>query len=173
MPKPIRIEAKSLVLFFFDTKRIAAPTAMHKGAKEDGFSSIKKILSLEISPKRRICPVTVVPMFAPKITGTACTSFIIPALTNPTAIMAVAAELWMAAVTIAPSATPFSRLLVSFSSVFSKPAPAIRSKEELKSFIPYKNRPIPPQRVMTDITVKRITPILFLFVSSSFDYYFT
>ena len=48
MPKPIRIEAKSLALFFFDTKRIAAPTAMHKGAKEDGFSSIKKILSLEI-----------------------------------------------------------------------------------------------------------------------------
>lgn len=65
----------------------------------------------------RIHAVTVVPMFAPIITPTACPSCISPEFTKPTTITVVAADDWMTAVTATPSSSPFIVLLVSFDSM--------------------------------------------------------
>ena len=51
-----------------------------------------------------------------------------PALTRPTTITVVADELWIIAVTTAPSSTLRRMLLVSFSSAFSIRPPASFSK---------------------------------------------
>ena len=59
-----------------------------------------------------ICPVTVVPMFAPKMTPIACWSEISPALTKPTVITLVADELWMSAVTPSPAKIAKKRFFV-------------------------------------------------------------
>ena len=42
--------------------------------------------------RRRICAVTVVPIFAPRITPTDCLSVMMPALTKPTTMTVVADE---------------------------------------------------------------------------------
>ena len=94
------------------------------------------MLPSPMSPRRRICPVTVVPMFAPIITGTAWASFIIPAFTKPTTMTTVAVELCITPVTTAPRATPFIRLFVSFSRVFSRLAPATLSRLAPRRLIP-------------------------------------
>ena len=73
-------------------------------------------MSPDSPPRRRICAVTVVPMFAPMITPTACRSFRIPALTKPMHMTVVAAEEWTMPATTAPRSTPFRMLSVSFSS---------------------------------------------------------
>ena len=71
MPKPVIIIAILRVFTFFDTSIIPAPTAIQTGANEAGFRrSISRLVSW-ISPKRKICAVIVVPMFAPMITGIA------------------------------------------------------------------------------------------------------
>ena len=58
-----------------------------------------------------IQPVTLVPMRAPSIMATACSSFIMPEFTKPTTITEVADEDWMMAVTAVPRKTPFSGVL--------------------------------------------------------------
>ena len=125
-----------MALLRFAMRSPKAPRAMKSGAKEAGLRSVSSRLSLLMSPRRRICAVIVVPMLAPMTTGTACPSFMMPALTKPTAMTEVAAELWMTAVTPAPSARPLTGLLVRRSSVFSRWAPAKRSRETPSSFIP-------------------------------------
>ncbi len=65
------------------------------------------------SLKETSCPVTVVPIFAPKITPMACWSVRSPAFTNPTVITVVAEELWMSAVTAAPAKMAKKRFRVT------------------------------------------------------------
>ena len=63
------------------------------------------MLSASISPRRSNCAVTVVPMLAPMMMPTVCSSFMMPALTKPTHMTVVAAELWISPVTTAPRRT--------------------------------------------------------------------
>ena len=94
MPKPISSEAKSLIRLRLDTSIMAAPMAMNTGANDEGLSrDIQALESPDISPSRRICPVMVVPMLAPIMTGTACVSFMMPAFKKPSTMTEVAAEL--------------------------------------------------------------------------------
>ena len=69
VPKPMRMEAISFCRCFFESRRRNAPTATHTGANVAGENSAIAALP-DRSPRRRICPVTVVPMFAPIITET-------------------------------------------------------------------------------------------------------
>ena len=55
---------------------------------------------------RIICPVTVVPMFAPMMTPTACESPMIPEFTSPMTMTMVAAEDCSTPVMSVPSSTP-------------------------------------------------------------------
>ncbi len=73
-----------------------------------------------MSPRLRSWAVIVVPMLAPMMMPTVCSSFMIPALTKPTHITVVAVELCMRPVTTAPSRTPLNTLLVRRSRSFSK-----------------------------------------------------
>lgn len=84
----------------------------------------------------RIHAVTVVPMFAPIITPTACPSCISPEFTKPTTITVVAADDWMTAVTATPSSSPFIVLFVSFDSMLLSWLPAAFSRDLPKTSIP-------------------------------------
>ena len=64
------------------------------------------MLSASISPRRSNCAVTVVPILAPMMMPTVCSSFMMPALTKPTHMTVVAAELWISPVTTAPQKDP-------------------------------------------------------------------
>ena len=90
------------------------------------------------------CPVIVVPMFAPIITQTAFSSFINPALTNPTVITVVADEDWMSAVINAPTPTPKKRFVINFSRIVFILLPAASSNPLDIIVIPYKNKAKPP-----------------------------
>ena len=68
------------------------PTAANTGEKEEGFKICRKKLLLSMPDRLRIQEVMVVPMLAPMIIPTACVSFIIPELTNPTTMTVVAEE---------------------------------------------------------------------------------
>ena len=67
---------------------------------------------------------------------------------KPIAMIDVAAELCMTAVTPMPSSMPRMRVLASFSSVFSSLAPAKLSIAPPSTFIPYRNKPMPPIRLI-------------------------
>ena len=88
--------------------------------------------------------VTVVPMLAPMMIYTACSSFSSPALRNPTTITVVAEEDWMAPVTTTPTSTPSRGWDVIFSNSFFSLEPATVSRPSPISFMPNRNRPRPP-----------------------------
>ncbi len=112
-----------------------------------------------------ICPVIVVPIFAPKITLNACVKLISPALTNPTTITVVAEELWITAVTIAPTPVPIILFVVSFSRIFFKLSPDDFCSPSDINCIPVRNKPSPP------ISWKIISVTL-IFSTSIPSYYF-
>ena len=91
-----------------------------------------------------IWAVTVVPIFAPIPTKTACVMVIRLALTNPMSMTVVALELWMTAVTPAPRPTAAKRLDVRVSRPLLSLSPAAASRLSDISFMPYKNNPNPP-----------------------------
>ncbi len=94
-----------------------------------------------------ICAVMVVPMLAPIPTLIACISDMSPALTNPTSITVVADELWMTAVTPAPTPTAANLFFVSFSSPSRSLSPAMASRPSDISFMPYRKSPRPPSTI--------------------------
>jgi hypothetical protein len=77
--------------------------------------------------RRKICAVTVVPIFAPRMTPTDCLSVMMPAFTKPTTMTVVADEDWMTIVTTMPMIRAVKTLPVIFSKVFSSLEPAARS----------------------------------------------
>ena len=93
-PSPSRIwPTICLRLLPLRNMKSTMPTAASRGPRIEGLSRAKKTLSDEMSPSRRSCAVTVVPMLAPMIIPTVWGSFMMPALTKPTHITVVAAEL--------------------------------------------------------------------------------
>ena len=123
------------------------PISASIGEKEVGFNSCIKKLSLSIPVRLSIQEVTVVPIFAPMMTPTACTNFIIPELTNPTTITVVAEDDWITAVTPHPRSTALMGLEVSFSRIRSSFPPETFARPSPIAFIPYKNSANPPNIV--------------------------
>ena len=80
IPNPIKISLASFTFGFLVSMLATKPAAMTIGAHCDKL-------------KETICPVIVVPTFAPKTTPTACANVIKPAFTKPTTITVVADEL--------------------------------------------------------------------------------
>ena len=105
--KPMRISPASFFLWFFIKSTMTAPMPKRRGAKNSGFSASPHSLMDTIQL------VTVVPILAPMMMPTAWVRLMMPALTKPTTMTVVAEELWIMAVTAAPTRTPSRRLLVS------------------------------------------------------------
>ena len=80
--------------------------------------------------------VIVVPILAPMIIPTACSSFIIPELTKPTTMTVVADDDWITAVTPAPSNTANKVLDVNFSSITSNLPPDVLARPSPITCIP-------------------------------------
>ena len=124
------------------------------------------VLSREIQPepliddRQMIQPVMLVPIRAPSITVTACSSFIMPELTKPTTMMDVADEDWMTAVTPAPSSTPFSGVLDRRYKTSSSWLPATFFRPSPISVMPNRNRATPPSSEMMSASCKKIPPMV-------------
>ena len=129
---------------FLEKSSIQTPTNARTGENEVGFNSCIKKLLLSIPLRLKIHEVTVVPILAPMIMPTAWESFIIPEFTKPTTMTVVAEELWISAVTPAPSATALIGLLVMRSRIFSSLPPDTLDNPSPSRCIPYKNRASPP-----------------------------
>lgn len=82
--------------------------------------------------KAVICAVTVVPMFAPKMTPAAWVRVMSPASAKSITITFVAEELWMSTVTAAPASTATKRLPVAFSRMRRSLSPqALRRPDDI------------------------------------------
>ena len=119
------------------------------GPKYSGRIMERSRLSDEMSPRRRIWAVMVVPMLAPMMMPTVCSSFMMPELTKPTHMMVVAAELWTRPVTRAPMSTLINRLLVSRSRMDSRRPLDSFSRPLVMVFMPKRNVAIAPKREIT------------------------
>jgi len=139
-PKPINTSPTCLYFSLPPNKYSKIPIPNASGAKP-------------VKSNDTIWAVIVVPIFAPIITPTACGSPIRPALTKPTTITVVALELCITAVTTAPRITPIKMFLVKSSIIFFILDPATFSNDSPIRFIPYKNRPRPPKRLITICTL--------------------
>ena len=145
-PNPNSMEPRLLCVSFLINVTSITPAKAKAGANASGFRSCINRLSPLTPVSERIQEVAVVPIFAPIITPTACSSFIIPEFTKPTTITVVADEDWITAVTPAPSSTAVIGLDVAFSrkdsifplEAFDNPCPI--------TCIPYKNMAIPPRK---------------------------
>ena len=109
----------------------------------------------EVSPEvfrsssRIICPVTVVPTFAPIIIPSDWCSVRIPAATRPEVITMVAVEDWISAVTAIPRINAFTGLSVTFSmTCFSVPEEFSFRESPIRR-MPYRNIASPPSRDKT------------------------
>ena len=116
---PIIIFPGFLRLSFFKNIKNTIPITASIGENEEGFNNLINMLLLSIPVRLNIHDVIVVPILAPIITPTACSSFIMPELTKPTTITVVAEDDCITAVTPAPKSTALTGLEVSFSSIFS------------------------------------------------------
>ena len=130
-PKPVNIAPRFLTTVFFDASIRITPTSTAAAATLEKFSAISS-------------DVTVVPIFAPIMTPTACASDIMPALTKPTTMTVVAVDDWIIAVTTKPTSTARKRFPVSTSSILLSLAPAAFSSPSPIVLMPNRNRPSPP-----------------------------
>ena len=80
---------------------------------------------------------------------TVCSSFMMPALTKPTHMTVVAAELWMRPVTRAPRRTPLNTLLVSFSRIPSSRPLESFSRPSVIVDMPKRNSAMAPNMEIT------------------------
>ena len=99
--------------------------------------------------KATIHTVAVVPMFAPIITLTACSSVISPDDTNPTSMTEMIDDDCTRIVDTMPVPTPATRCVVAsaMNRLSSRPATACKPSE--RCFIPSRNTPSPPMTVMS------------------------
>ena len=107
-----------------------APTKMIYGA-------------MAVSFKETSCAVIVVPMLAPNVIPTDCSSVRSPAFTKLTSITVVAPDDWIIAVNIAPKITAMNRFFVTRSRMTRILSPAAFCSPSLMNFIPNKNSASP------------------------------
>ncbi len=91
-----------------------------------------------------ICAVTVVPIFAPRMTATLCDVDIKPAEMNPTNSTVVIEDDWIMAVTAAPVAIPRNRLLVILASSTLMKSPTTILSARVRMSRPNRNSASPP-----------------------------
>ena len=106
--------------------------------------------------------VTVVPMFAPKITPVACIRSSKPAFTKPTTMTVVADEDCIIIVNTTPTSNPIIGLRVSDSSSRLSLSPAAFSRPSPIIFMPYRNSARPPS---SDIVM--VSDIIFSFLRAA------
>ena len=135
MPKPTMTMPRCCKNFFLMNTTKITPIKISTGA-----------MALIFSPMRKL--VTVVPMLAPMMIYTDCSSLSSPALRKPTTMTVVAEEDWMAPVTTTPTRMPSNGLEVIFSSSPLRREPT-SSRPSPISFMPNRNIPSPPSRVNT------------------------
>ena len=136
MANPIRIIPILCFFSFLENMRKQMPISARTGENEEGLSRLIHT-AFPLTPVRESSQeVTVVPMLAPMITPTACSSFMIPELTKPTTMTVVADEDWMTAVTARPRRTPEKRVEVSFSSSCSMRPPESIVSPSPMAFMP-------------------------------------
>ncbi len=123
------------------------PVIARTGEKVSGFNSIKKKLSLSSPERLRSQEVMVVPILAPMMMPTACSSRISPELTKPTTMTVVAEEDCMRAVVPAPSSTPFMGLSVILVRMASILPPEVFARPSPRRYMPYRKRARPPVMV--------------------------
>ena len=125
--KPIKASPKfSLRIFFTVENRNPRPKI---GTANEDMSKLKP-------NSATIHAVIVVPMFAPNITPTDCTSVSSPAFTKLTTITVVAPDDWIIIVRTIPVSNATKRLLVMRERAFFSPLPALFCMPSLISFIP-------------------------------------
>ena len=139
IPNPSKISAYCLYFWFLAAKYIIIPIPNAIGAI---FSNLKDTN----------WAVTVVPILAPIMIPIAWDSDIIPAFTKPTTITVVALELWIIPVTTAPTKTPITTLLVRNPIIFFNCSPADFWSPSPIIFMPYKNNPNPPNKLIAICT---------------------
>ena len=133
-----------------------APKTPRTGVKVLGFSSWIYQASPSSPVKLRIQAVMVVPMLAPIMSPMACRSCMIPELTKPTTITVVAEELWITAVTPAPTNIPRKGLEVNLAKMPLSRLPAVFSNDSPIKLIPKRNKARPPNIVIKSKTVMAI-----------------
>ena len=149
MPKPMQIWPMLRFLGLFKNTNSTAPTKATMGRKVLGLGMVSTQPEPEMSLRRMSWPVTVVPMLAPMMTPMAWDRVKMPLFTRPMQMTVVPALDWMSPVRMAPSRTAFQTLLVSRWSTASILPPASFSRPVPMMDMPYKNRAMPPARLMT------------------------
>ena len=109
---------------------------------------------LPSAPARvRSQPVTVVPIWEPRIRAMLWPTFIMPALTKPTTMTVAAEEDWMMAVTKMPRIRPLTGLEESLPRTLSIFFPARDLSPPPITDMPKRKNANPPRRVITSNTV--------------------
>ena len=123
---------------------MTTPTRARIGVKNLGLSIDmieKPLLSMPVSV--RIQPVMVVPTLEPRMMARVSLKSMMLELTRPTSMTMTPEEDWMATVMTAPKRKLSSLLLVTFLRVSSSEPPAIFSREDDMTFMPYRKNARP------------------------------
>ena len=146
-PKPITISPDFFTTWFGMKFIITAPANTKIGA---------------IAERRKATrsAVTVVPMFAPRMMPQALFSAMRPEFTKVTAMTVAVLEDWITAVKNSPTRRPVSRLRVKVSRMARSFAPATFSIPWLIMYIPAINRPRPPKRLTSIVSM--FSPLIFV-----------
>ena len=146
-PKPITISPDFFTTWFGMKFIITAPANTKIGA---------------IAERRKATrsAVTVVPMFAPRMMPQALFSAMRPEFTKVTAMTVAVLEDWITAVKNSPTRRPVRRLWVQVSRMLRSFAPATFSIPWLIMYIPAINRPRPPKRLTSIVSM--VSPLIFV-----------
>ena len=161
MPNPMAIFPMDLEFFRSPVMISRTPMIRAMGASVDGWKKRRTDASEALrSSRRMICPVTVVPTFAPTIIPSDCRRDRMPAPTRPDVITMVAVDDWISAVTAIPSTKALSALSVTFSMTLFSVSEEFSFRESPIRRMPYRNMARPPSR--DRISKKFIRPPWFL-----------
>ena len=149
IPKPINIVPVLSDLLFVTNIIKIIPIINASGASVEGLKNCSQAVDEEsISIKRIICPVTVVPIFAPTTTPNDCLKVKRFAATSPDVITIVAVDDWISAVTITPNKKDLIKLSVTFERIAFKVPVELSLKAPDIIRIPYRNKANPPNKVI-------------------------
>ena len=146
--KPIMMSPTCRSVCFFENIRNRIPTSATDAVRV----AVENMLAMPLPPptvlRQMIQPVIDVPRIAPRMTLTACRTFIIPELTNPTVITDVAQDDWMTAVTPVPRSTARKGVLDKRYKTSSSLLPATFFSPSPISVMPKRKSATPPTRVI-------------------------
>ena len=152
IPNPMAIlpMVRALLKRLLPVMMIMMPMISAIGAREEGWKiRSQDPFSAFISRSRMICPVTVVPTFAPMIIPSDWCRVKRPAPTRPEVITIVAVDDWMIAVTARPSRKALKTLFVTDSMICLSVPDELSLSPSPISRIPYRNMARPPASVNT------------------------